>query len=220
MPVPEVNPYPNQKNFGGIDGLEGGGIAPAKFLAATRPSTFEGGREQEVIYTTYSGVDIVAEIVLPHERITLGELQTLSYSIHRENSPVRTLGHVNPVGFVKGPRTIAGSLIFTVFNYYAFYRVKQFGQSIASGFYPLSDMLPPFDIVVTFANENGAMSKLKLYGIAMIQEGQTMSVDDLIVEQTYQYIARGIQPMTSYSWSDAPTINRNQYATTAMGFNT
>ena len=85
---------------------------------------------------SFSGVDIQATMILPRigdqtssddgDFIELGELQTISYSIHRENSPVRTLGHVNPRGFVKGSRTIAGSLIFTVFNEYAFYRIKEF----------------------------------------------------------------------------------------------
>lgn len=153
----------------------------------------------KVIYNSYAGVDIVAQIVLPGEGpLVLGELQTISYSIHRENMPVRTLGHTNPVGFVKGPRTIAGSLIFTVFNNYAFYRLEQYQHAIAKGLYPLADMLPPFDVVLTFANENGVFSKMKIYGITVTDEGQTMSVDDLITEQTYTYMARGIQPLTGF----------------------
>ncbi|HJS83590.1 MAG TPA: hypothetical protein VJ742_12225 [Nitrososphaera sp.] len=155
--------------------------------------------QPDVVYNTYSGTDIVAQVVLPSEgAITLGELQTISYSIHRENVPVRILGHVNPVGFVKGPRTIAGSLIFTVFNFYAFYRIKQFKTAVNSGLYPLADMLPPFDIVLTFANESGSFSKMKIYGVTIVDEGGTMSVDDLIVEQTYSFMARGIQPMTPF----------------------
>lgn len=157
-------------------------------------------REQTIVYSSYAGTDIIAQFVLPNEgAITLGELQTLSYSMHRENTPVRFLGHVSPSGFVKGPRTIAGSLIFTVFNYYAWYRISQFKSAINSGIYPLADMLPPFDIVVTFSNESGALSKMKLYGVTIVDEGQTMSVDDLITEQTYSFMARGIQPMTAHT---------------------
>ena len=154
---------------------------------------------KELIYNSYAGSDIVAEVVIPGEGpMTLGELQTISYSIHRENNPVRLLGHTNPTGFVKGPRTIAGSLIFTVFNYYAFYRLQQFQHAITNNLYPLADMLPPFDVVLTFANEGGVFSKMKIYGISIVDEGGTMSIDDLITEQTYQYMARGIQPMTGY----------------------
>jgi len=158
---------------------------------------------------SFSGADAVATIVVPivgkdgnidgsGDVITLGELQTLSYSIHRENSPIRTLGHVNVKGFVKGGRTIAGSLIFTVFNEYAFYRIKQFKEYLArkKGFFsPLADMLPPFDIVITFFNEYGMGAKMKIYGVTIVDEGQTLSIDDLITEQTYTYMARGIQPL-------------------------
>jgi hypothetical protein len=68
--------------------------------------------------------------------IEMGDLQTVSYSMHRENSPIRTLGHSNVRGFVKGARTIAGSLIFTVFNEYAFYKIKEYQNylSRANGF--------------------------------------------------------------------------------------
>ena len=163
---------------------------------------------------SFAGTDISATMVIPAiDRITgtvqsmdvleLAEIQTISYSIHRENSPIRTLGHVNPRGFVKGGRTIAGSLIFTVFNEYAFYRIKEFRQIMAETglfFAPLADMLPPFDIVLTFFNEYGLGAKMKIYGVTIVDEGQTMSVDDLITEQTYTFMARGIQPMISMDY--------------------
>lgn len=168
---------------------------------------------------SFSGVDIQATMVLPRigdetsssdgDFIELGELQTISYSIHRENSPIRTLGHVNPRGFVKGSRTIAGSLIFTVFNEYAFYRIKEFRKALAERNYsPLADMLPPFDVVLTFFNEYALAAKMKLFGITIVDEGQTMSVDDLITEQTYTYMARGIQPLMHLD----PALDRNIYA--------
>lgn len=159
--------------------------------------------------TGFNGSDAVATIIVPvvgetgnivsdGEAIELGELQTISYSIHRENSPVRTLGHVNPRGFVKGGRTIAGSMIFTVLNEYAFYRIKQFRDFLKrkNGFFaPLADMLPPFDIVISFINEYGQAGKMKIFGVTIVDEGQTISIDDLYIEQTYTFMARGIQPI-------------------------
>lgn len=154
----------------------------------------------DILYESYAGVDIVAQIVLPNqEPIVIGELQTISYSTHRENTPVRFVGHVNPRGFVKGPRSIAGSLIFTVFNEYAFYRVARYYSELrktAGTLHPLADMMPPFDVVLSFSNEMGSFSKMAIMGVTIVDEGQTMSVDDLIVEQTYSYMARGLQPMT------------------------
>lgn len=165
--------------------------------------------DSNVTYDTYSGTDIVATILVPFEEepLVLGELQTISYSIHRENTPVRTLGNVNPRGFVKGPRTIAGSLIFTQFNQYTFYRLKQYRQLMQQSLYGLADMLPPFDVILSFSNETGSFSRLKIYGVSIVDEGATMSVDDLMVEQTFTYMARGIQPLTSYvpSGVDKPT---------------
>jgi len=159
---------------------------------------------------SYSGTDAVATIIVPvidengyytgKENLELGELQTISYSMHRENSPIRTIGNVNPRGFIKGGRTIAGSLIFTTFREYAFYRLQAFRKFLSNSannqfFAPLADMLPPFDIVITFADEYGGGSKMKIFGVTIVDEGQTVSVDDLITEQTYTYMARGIQPM-------------------------
>lgn len=165
---------------------------------------------------SYSGADIVATMVIPKigtngrmedegDVLELAELQTISYSIHRENSPVRTLGHVNPKGFVKGARTIAGSMIFTVFNEYAFYRIANFKRELAKtrgSYAPLADMLPPFDIVFSFFNEYGLASKMKIYGVTIVDEGGTMSIDDLITEQTYTYMARGIQPLVQLDPAD------------------
>lgn len=163
---------------------------------------------------SFSGADTVATMIIPQigpdgsvtssgDVIDIGEIQTISYSIHRENTPIRTLGHSNVRGFIKGSRTIAGSLIFTVFNEYAFYRIKQYREYLArsNGFFaPLADMLPPFDIVLTFFNEYGNAAKMKLFGITIIDEGQTMSIDDLITEQTYTFMARGIQPMVHMAY--------------------
>jgi hypothetical protein len=155
-------------------------------------------------HNTYAGTDIVATILVPNEKtdLVLGELQTISYSIHRENSPVRVLGSVNPAGFVRGPRTIAGSLIFTQFDEYTFYRLAQYKEITKHTLYPLADMLPPFDIIITFANEYGRTSKMKIFGVTIIDEGGTMSIDDMVSEQTYTYMARGIQPLTM----NTPTV--------------
>lgn len=166
---------------------------------------------KKITYESFSGTDISAQILLPFEEkpLILGELQTISYSIHRENTPVRVLGRVNPYGFVKGPRTIAGSLIFTVFNSYAFYRLETYKKLVYGGssggiianspMFPLGDMLPPFDVVLTFSNEYGKFARMKILGVTIVDEGGTMSIDDLVTEQTYTYMARGIQPITSYS---------------------
>jgi len=66
-------------------------------------------------FSTFSGHDMIASFSVPGDnkdpRI-FGELLTLSYSIHRQVVPIRLVGHINPKGYVRGPRTIAGTLVF------------------------------------------------------------------------------------------------------------
>ena len=156
--------------------------------------------QEPMVYNSYSGADIVATILVPGEKaaLDLGNLQTISYSTHRENTPVRAIGHVNPCGFIKGPRTISGSLIFTQFNKYTFYQLEQYRLLANARLFGLGDMLPPFDIIITAANEYGSFSKMKILGVTIIDEGGVMSIDDMITEETFTYMARGIQPMIDY----------------------
>jgi hypothetical protein len=72
-------------------------------------------------------------------------------------------------------------------------------------------MLPPFDVTISFGNESGSFSKLRIYGITIVDEGSTMSVDDLITEQTFTYMARGIQPMVNYVPDDMKKITGLDY---------
>lgn len=157
-----------------------------------------------VTYNSYAGVDMVAQIVTSTDPpLIIGELQTVSYSTHRENVPVRTIGNVSPVGFVKGPRTIAGSLIFTVFDSYFFYKLPSYQTALAQGIFPLADMMPPFDIVISMQNEYGSTSKMKIFGVTIVDEGAALSIDDLITEQTYSFMARGIQPIITQAQDTA-----------------
>lgn len=213
MPDKEVYDTGNQYDSYGYDSVTQVTTSLTPIAQEHVPLPYPAGgimtelNDQSIIYNSYAGVDIVAQVLLPNSApITLGELQTISYSIHRENAPVRLLGHVSPVSFIRGGRTIAGSMIFTVFNNYAFYRLQHFQTAIASGIYPVADMLPPLDMILTFANENGVFSKMKLFGVTFLDEGSAMSIDDLITEATFQYVARGIQPLTGYSYGGESNV--------------
>jgi len=138
---------------------------------------------------------------------TLGTCQTLSWSIFREKSPVRFLGSVYPRAYVRGPRTIAGSMIFTMFDKHAFQEILDWGLSPYStghkeadhDYYTdttmLIDQLPPLDITIMFANEYGSVSYMNLYGVEFQSEGGTFSIEDLFSESVIQYIARDIDPI-------------------------
>jgi hypothetical protein len=178
-------------------------------------------------HTSYSGCDIKAIVSFydlnaeeknRSRQKVLGDVQTITYSTHREKFPVRTLGRTKTKGYTRGPRTIGGTLIFTVFDKTVLSEMLvQNYQDDASdrdnyGVWKavLIDQIPPFDITISFVNEYGSVSKLVLYGVELVNEGQTMSIDDLITENVVSFVARHIDPMFSMrdpnqfgDWTDA-----------------
>lgn len=147
---------------------------------------------------SFSGCDMVAQVLIQvgEEKIvhTLGELQTMSYSIHMDRSPVRSIGNINAKDYVMGPRTIAGSLVFAVFNKHFAYKIMdEVKEAIKPEVSFLIDELPPFDIVVSYANEYGIRSRLVIYGVRLVNEGQVMSINDIYTENTYQFVATDLE---------------------------
>ena len=127
-------------------------------------------------YDSYSGCDITVTASLPNingqqmnKYYTLGSLQTLSISTHQDKRPVRSLGVINAKDYVMGPRTIAGSMVFAVFNrHFATEIMKDLGASDSEVFLP--DEIPALNITVNFANEYGRMSRMAIYGVKIINE--------------------------------------------------
>lgn len=160
---------------------------------------------------SFSGCDMTASIVYnwieedkngkkqkKYSSHVLGELQTISYSIHMEKRPVRSIGNVNAKDYVMGPRTIAGSLVFAVFNrHFAKNIMAEHNDYFKEGQAFLVDELPPFDVVISLANEYGLRSKLVIYGVRLLNEGQVMSVNDVYTENTYQFMATDIEYMNT-----------------------
>jgi hypothetical protein len=131
----------------------------------------------------------------------LAEVQTLSLSVFRDKQAVRSLGSVYPKGFTRGPREISGTLVFTVFDEHVLYQflganIADFDHSkgITSA---LADQLPPVDITISFANELGSVSRMSILGVEFVEEGQTMSIEDLITENVVTFVARDFDPMRS-----------------------
>jgi hypothetical protein len=165
------------------------------------------------MHGVFSGADIVAGIYIPAigSYKFFGELSTISYSTHREIVPVRGLGTINAKGFARGPRSIAGSLVFTVFDRHVLYDIQKdltqrYINMLNENKYAnvsrfaelkfITDEIPPFDIVISMMNERDPVgAKLRIYGVRVLNEGQVMSIDDLITENTMQYSAVGIDLM-------------------------
>lgn len=157
-------------------------------------------RAQVKTFHSFSGCDIraVAFNARAGRFEELANIQTLSYSTHREKHPVRTLGSTHVRQYTRGPRTIAGSIIFTVFDTSvlgAFLGLDE-KETEAGLWRPVTvDQIPPFHVVLLFASEYNVLSSMVIYNVEVINEGQVMSIEDLITENTCQYVATHISPL-------------------------
>lgn len=69
---------------------------------------------------------------------------------------------------------------------------NSFNQELTGAWY--ADQVPPFDIVLAAANEYGAQAVMKIFGVELLNEDSGVSIDDIVTEQRYTYIARSITP--------------------------
>ena len=165
-------------------------------------------------YISFSGYDMVCVFEIPVSGGTIssviGSLQTITYSVHNEKFPVRSLGNMNAKGYVYGPRTIAGSLIFTVFNkHWAHDLMERYLDVYKVNAHFLTDELPPLNITISFANEYGNRARMALYGVTFVNEGQVMSINDNYTENTFQFFATDIDYLNNIQTSSYSSNNGN-----------
>lgn len=178
-------------------------------------------------FNSFAGADITAVFA----GTSIGSIQALSYSVQREKAAIYTMGSANPRAFSRGKRMIAGSLVFILFDanpvishftgakFLADAEELGFEQKFGNGLsldasvdeegfesHELAtptyvDQIPPFDIVISAANEYGARSSMTMIGVELMNENSGFSIDDIVVEQQYTFIATGISP-----WKPASKI--------------
>lgn len=122
----------------------------------------------------------------------LGSLYGLNYSSFREKNAVRTLGRTHARHYTRGQRTIAGTMVFNVLQSHELLR---FGNAVGNRHYAMLDQLEPFNLIVMFANEYGAVSVLHLFNVDVNTESQAMSVDDLLLTNTMNFYSQDLLPM-------------------------
>ncbi len=173
-------------------------------IGREKQASIEGSKFGSAGFNSFSGTDIKVMISVPDgngQNAIIKEMkniQTFTYSVFREKGPVRSLGSIGEKGKARGIRTIAGSIVFTVFDMHPLLEVMRAGfgdRSKGPAAYTMADQLPPFDIILHFANEYGFTSELVLLGIEIMSEGQVQSVQDIITENTMQYTARDMMIM-------------------------
>lgn len=161
--------------------------------------------------TTYTGSDLQIIVDLPSGAVTtaanqqtnrkiLVECTTFTVSIHREKAAVRAAGYINPKGFARGRRTIAGTLVLTQFTVDVLYEwllgQQVLGHDVSKDTqYVKVDQLPPFNMTLLFGDEYGNVSYRRVLGVDFVTDGVVYSSNDMLSEQTVSYMASDFTPL-------------------------
>lgn len=127
-------------------------------------------------------------------RGVISNLAGVSISTHRDKFPVQTLGRMNPAGFVGSRRTVAGSLLFWLGD------ISPLTGLLAPAYQNklyFADELPPFDLYLTFMNDQGHWASCVVQGITILDEGTVIEqamAEGIVI--TYSYMAMSSTPIT------------------------
>lgn len=185
---------------------------PAGHIGNTDADLNVPGSDNPLEWQSMTGVDMVCAFRFDQEFYdatqepsqspyhVFAELQTVSVSGTRSVSAVRALGESAARTYTRGARTIAGSLIFAMFNEDPLNRVARLSpdHEVYSPQEPFFvDQIPEFDIIVSAVNEYGAYSQALIGGVTLTNYGTTLSIHDIYTEISYTYVARFFIPMTA-----------------------
>lgn len=176
-----------------------------------------GGR-----YSSIGPCDITAMVNMPIANVggdvqsipvPFGTLHTVSVSSFRDKTEVRVLGRVSASGVTGGPRTVAGTLVFSAINEWDFRHIynrlranineSNLVNSSGSKIYMqmpdnmYADELPPFDIYILGYTEYGSKCYRIIYGVSILMSSTVIATNNLNIDCTYQYKAIDISPWKS-----------------------
>jgi len=187
--------------------------------------------------SSFSGADIDVYGLVSGDNVNsslfkMDSVQVITISSFREKVPVKGLGNANVLSYVSGPRNYAGSLITTVIERHPLYDFISTGiEARPENDYSFSyddrkirvsgqpkynpDQLPPLTIMLRFKNELGNRASIFIFGVEFLHNGITMAIDDMITENTYQFVARDafvlIDPTqvigAGFEWFEFQTID-------------
>jgi len=160
--------------------------------------------EKTYKWGTPSGVQILPVFYIPdHDPVLMGTVDTITYSTHRGKAPIRPLGLVNKAGTARGKRTIAGTIIFKIFDGL---ELKKILATLSDSYFnrSLPDELPPFNVVIVIpyvtdygevwgGNGEGPTPQIiSLIGVEITDQAASVSIDDVETETTLAYTAQDI----------------------------
>ncbi len=79
-----------------------------------------------------------------------------------------------------------------------------------------ADQIPPFDVVISAANEYGHMASMVIGGCQVMNCGSSMSIDDITTDQACTFVATHMKPWSNQYHID---IKNNLGAVPYQGFN-
>ena len=180
--------------------------APVK--KAKRPAKTKESKRKTNYHYSFSGADCDVYAYRNADEFThLKTIATLSTSIYESKSPVRVLGSAGPVGYTGSIRTIAGSMVFVLTEDHPLRELLETGVEDKDETFRyfddtnennamLSGMAAPFNILVIYKNEVGAQLMYRLEDVEIISEGIVSSVNDMITEMVFQFVALDMQQIS------------------------
>jgi len=130
--------------------------------------------------------------------IEFSNIHTLSYSSFREKFAVRTLGRVHAKSYTRGPRTIAGTMIFNTVQKSELLSLvtgMEEGDTVTDPRIISADQIEPFDLMILFSNEYGARAAVHIFNVDISSEGKEMSIDTIITQNSFNFYATDIIPI-------------------------
>lgn len=170
-----------------------------------------------------SPVDMTVTLTLKGgTQIILATLSMLSVSEMRDTFPVTVLASTGPVGFTRGHRITAGSLVFSVFDRAAFAHALPPGDSPAhstsvqealqgTGKLVLldtpADELPPLDVHMIYQTD-GVTCYEGLRGVRIVNQGLTRSIETISLQEVYSFLALERIPLQPLALFQASQSNK------------
>jgi hypothetical protein len=149
------------------------------------------------------------------------QLQTITISSATSVNPVRRLGEAKVAQFVRGGRTFAGSMVFTVIGQDPFqqiFAVDTIRNSVRTDGAWHIDQMPAFDAILLCQNETGGVGIQMISNISLVNWGTTYSVDDLYIESTYSYVAEHVSPFVNNKFDSFKGIQGEDIFESIKGF--
>jgi hypothetical protein len=148
-------------------------------------------------YSNFAGADIIVMI----NDVVFGELQAITYAVHREVAPLYSLGSANPRGFAKNKRGISGTMVFLVFDKDSMLKaVKESKLKFKNwGYSASANLLKPSGELLGYSNYNNAYNPANWNEYySNLQNKDTIKVTDLFTRLTPENIryADQIPPFT------------------------